>query len=169
VSWRDDPAALLAIYNGLLLAHGLPERRITQSSSAKIRSGLRKLRAWCVENGADPERYMYARHQAIGWSRRLSLEQLAKPPALFLERYQDWGDDWAAYSLGQESARAQVEDDTPRDGTTLIVLWERMKAIYALDKELCMAVEVTGGYNAQSPWCQACAVAAECGGRRGRS
>lgn len=168
MTWADEPVRILRTYNRLMREHGLPERRMYKTTAKEITELLRRFGAWCDQRGVDPERFIYARHQAIAWKRRVKLEQLASDA--YLARFREWSEDWVAHSMEQEQLVSGTENDTPRDGSALIVLWERMKAIYQLNKTVCMsASDMTGGYNPRSSWCQECSEASACREAHARS
>lgn len=161
-----DPLAVIAAWNELMTRRGLarwePSRRTVEDAGVFL--------AWCRSRQVDPDRYMRARFDAIGYRHRLSFRQL--PSDKFLTKFRSHGDRKQAAAVADERIAARVEDDTPRDGTRLIAMWENAKARFAASgaHEVCRASArtFTGGWQAASVWCGQCPQAQGCARDRSR-
>ncbi len=165
-----EPTTLLADYNTLMQAHGLPGKLHLATVARKKRgkvirkatlTAIADFGAWCSRQGVDPIRYIRARHEAIGWVRMISFERLASD--LFLVKFREWGDGVQANHMDQARLVAATEDDTPRGGLDLIHLFETFKRLHRTDRVLCrVEQDVTGGWNPRSPECAGCGEAGAC-------
>ena len=161
-----DPATILSIYNRVLTANGLaakPMSKTPRKGGRKVvmRESLIEFGQWCVDNGVDPERWVRARHDAIGFRHRISIENLASPK--FLPKFRDFGDDLQHEAQGQDRMAQAVVDDVPIDSDDLRFLSESLKRAYSMDPELCaMSQDLTGGWNPKSEWCRSCSAVGDC-------
>jgi hypothetical protein len=148
---------MLVIYNRVVTGNGLAQKPLSRS----MRAELSEFAAWCVKWQVDPERYILARHDAVGYRHRIAIGSLAS--AKFLARFKGFGDDRQAAAMEQDRLALQVEDDHDRGGVELRSLWEQMKRTYALDRPMCRASsDVTGGWNPRSKHCRECPEAPAC-------
>lgn len=158
--WRRDPRRVLAVYNSALERMGRDPRPYTP----RVLSEAGDFGLWCIEHGViDIEAYVAARHEAIAPGIRVPLLRLRS--LTFLRKYREWWHDHQAAERRQEALKAAVVDDTPLHSAELRALWEQSKAQFAEDPRVCiLMLEMTGGWNPRSRWCQSCVYAAECKG-----
>lgn len=152
--------ATLAAYNGVLARAGFPHR---QRRGRKALAEAKAVADWCEAEDIGPvEPYMAARQEALshaGVHVAVTLRKLARATPSFLAQYREWGAQRQAAAAGQRALVAATEPDTDRLGSELRVLWESMKQAYSAtgDQVVCrLSIDVTGGYNPQSPHCGAC-------------
>ncbi len=145
------PTALIVLYNAVLESNGLTRPRTQGIGEVQA---ARKFLAWCAVEGVDPERWIRARHDAIGYRRRIRLKQMAS--AKFLPKFMAWGDGKQAAQVAQERIALEVIDLTEADpGVT--PLTEAMKRTLADSPEICAVdQELTGGWHPRSEWCRGC-------------
>lgn len=157
---RAEAEAVVHLYNRLTRrcpgvprdARGQPVgRKVTRSS---VEEGTAFLR-FCVAQGFDPERFILARHEAIGWRARVPLRELPNVGDNFLDHFRTWGD------AAQVDAVRVVEpvEDLDQLGTYA----EQLKALHAAgSRETCMYLPDTRGWHPDSVWCQGCPLADPC-------
>lgn len=145
------PVDVLACYRRVLTTHGLqPPRRVTPKAVRDATAFLR----WCTARQVDPERYLRARHEALGWSRRIPLDRLGSEK--FLLTFRQWGDQHQAHQVGQDRLTASMVESISHR-----VLSERMRR--ALPPDLCLSDPWTD-YDPASGTCTGCPVRGVCAG-----
>ena len=111
--------------------------------------------AWCAARGVDPERYIRARHEAVGFAVRLRVRQLASDK--FLASFREWGDGRQA-EVQSQAAIGRTLERAGRAST----LAERVRAT-TTDRDACRADPLTWRDDT-SPTCAACPARHACGG-----
>ena len=117
---------------------------------------------FCDEQGFEIElwiRSVYLRSKG----KAVRLKALYDPSDESIADFKVWAGNKTAHAVSQQKLTTECPDDTPRDGTQLIVAWEKFKAVYEGDRNVCMmSQEMTGGYDPRSSWCTACDLKDEC-------
>lgn len=155
---RAQAEALVSLYNRVTdRCPGVPRdkqgrpigRKVTATSVKEATAFLR----FCAEHAIDPERWIVARHDAMGWKARVALAELHRVSDNYMAHFQTWGDSRAA-----EATRTVEPEDLDRPGPYA----EALKATYAADPALCMVQPETRGWHPGSDWCRACPEAERC-------
>lgn len=153
---------LVAVYNRVLKSGGLPAR----ICSARVVRQAGEFLFWCDRNGVDPERYIRARHDSIGFKNRIPINRLAS--YRFLEKFRQFGDAKQAHEVAQDNLAVTVVPDRAAESFA-----EALRASHgqyrhmAEFRESCL-IDVSTWYNEQSVWCLSCDLNVECR-RRARS
>lgn len=152
-------------YNRALISGGL--KPLPPYWYGRLRNHFAELGDFCESKGIDPERWVRAKHEAIGWRFRVKVTQLSNASEAFLGNYLAWGSNVQAEAQSQEEIAASVVLDGPgADGLT--ILGEAVKRRFAASPEVCLVSEdLTRGWHAQSSWCQSCPLAMQCRGDAG--
>lgn len=158
---REEAEQLVLLYNRLTSrcsnvprnASGQPVGRPVNRQSVKEATDFLR---FCAENAIDPERWIVARHEALGWARRLGLKDLGHVGPNFLDHFRTWGDTRA---MDAQRAVQPVEDFD-----RLSTYAEQLKA-RCTDREVCMVLPDTRGWNPASAWCEKCELATRCRSR----
>lgn len=118
---------------------------------------------WSDRNTIDPKHWLVARHDAIKWSRRISIKKLPLKSGKFRRNYDEWVANKMA-ALDQEVLdRKKTQTDTSKV-RSLTVLGESTKSALAQDPEACLVAskDLSGGWHPASDWCVNCCVASDC-------
>tara|TARA_Y100000296_G_scaffold85151_1_gene120343 strand:+ start:3623 stop:4075 length:453 start_codon:yes stop_codon:yes gene_type:complete len=129
----------------------------------KTRGVLRRFGEFCHREGIDPALWIDAKHDVIGWKRRVPVRKLLNYSPEFLAKFKAWGQNRAAEDRGQARLSAHAEDDT--DGAAALTSTaEAVKRVYAMTPEVCLlsAETLTLGWHPASPWCESCRLQESC-------
>lgn len=148
-------AELISIYNRVIEARGL-KRHFTVS--AAMTKGARDFAAWCEINSVDPERWIRARHEAIGYRSRIRFDQLASDK--FLPKFREWGDSHQAHEIFQDRIAGTVVDVRAFDPTGFLA--ETIKR--GTSPEVCIYDDMTA-YSPKSKVCSSCRLRVPCARR----
>jgi len=156
------PATFLRVYNRVTQEGVTRQTWVRQASTKALRESADVL-TFCAAHGIDPERWVRAKHDAIGWRFRVKLTHLTRSTPRFMENFQSWGDDRQAGEIQQERFVSACEDDDDRT-TEVIPLYEQAKAVFVSVREVCQGSSraLTGGWHPRSRWCGDCPRAAGC-------
>lgn len=158
------PVAVLRAYNEVMVEGGLPtvkmRRTPRKGEKQALYDQLTAFWVWCVARDVDPKRWIRARHEAIGFKRRLPVWKLRSEK--FLIKFRHFGDEKQAAAEEQLRAAARAVDDVDWGGAELRHLWEAMKQVIAGTVECAVDTDLTGGWNPCSKWCRDCVIAVEC-------
>jgi len=131
----------------------------------ELRGDLRLFGLFCRRYRVNPATWIRARHGAIKWVRQIPAAQLAS--VMFLDKYREFVGDLSARASGEEIVTEGIVDDTV--GAPLGGLRPHEEAFRAAmhrarayDACLGSSGYMTGGYCADSDWCNSCPVSAEC-------
>lgn len=156
---RAEAEQLVLLYNRVTLrcpdvprdGQGQPiGRKVTAASVREATTFLR----FCQEQAVDPERWIVARHEALGWKARLALKDLHHVGDNYLDHFKTWGD---ARAVEATRTVQPIEDYD-----ALAPFAEQLKATYAHASDLCMVTPDTRGWHPASTWCQRCPQAEAC-------
>jgi len=142
-------SAVFGAYNQVLENHGLTP--FPDGAFGRVRSHFMRIAKFCHEHKIDPERWIRARHEAVGWRMRLPLKQLASASPAFMAKFMDFGADLQAEAIHQESM-VSVAD---HGWSELRVFSEQLKQALGNDPALCLSAAETA-YHPESQWCDGC-------------
>lgn len=142
---------LFDAYNELMLLNGLEP--YPEGWYRNMRASFTALIAWCAERDIDPQRWVMAKHRAIGWRFRLSPKKLVKASDKFIAEFRAWREMHQADEEGQIAMLGSAIDD----GTNgeMGYLSEALKRTFAGEPDTCLTAPETG-WHPESRWCGAC-------------
>lgn len=146
------------LYNRVHGEYGLAP--LPGSRMRTLRKRFAAFAEWCDAEGIDPERWLRAKLDSTGGRFRIRISALTRASAEFMAHFRDWGAGVQAERQAQDRLQTQAVEDTPRDGSELVVLFEQLKR--ALEPGLCMGTPEAGGYTAASDICAVCPKAQPC-------
>ena len=133
-------------------------RKATATATAQCVGFLK----WCATHGIDPERFIRARHDAVGWRFRIPLDRLHQVGQAFVDNFTEWGDGKQAETQLNEDLSSIVVHDTNRNAE-ITVLSEQAKTTFKDTPWLCLlSSDITLGWNPASQWCRGCELAIRC-------
>ena len=125
-----------------------------------------ELVAWCKANDLDVDRWIRARHEAIGWKFRISLKCMIGATDEYLIEYREWREVRVIEKEIDSRTSLAVVPDTSRVHD-LTVLGDVIKESYSDEPDLCYGIStgpdpLSGGWHPESEWCQKCPRADDC-------